>query len=836
MNGVMVVTLLWIKIFSVRGRLLLAFLGICTLASLSTSAALFSFHRLRNAVQHITEESAPVATDALRLSRQVERIVGAAPLILTRSATGQGGTELDIPKQLTQLKQLLKRLEQRRFEHKSLLAIRALVYHISLNLDEFENIVQQRNTAREHTQKLQKEFSTLLVRLQRPLFPAMILLDAKTAQFKRIASNFKADSLTKLALDLHQLQRVEKIMLETTSISDKLNGIATETSISNLDVVIFPLRRSIQIIEKNIKQLGQPYQSELNNLYPDFVSFVEGKNSLADARRMELQSAARGEELLTSNRDLSSKLTYAVDQLVAAANRKINGAANDALNVHRYGSNIVVVTLLLTLLSSGLIVWLFIERNLIRRINTLRESMLAVASGSLEQELPPPSDDELGKMAGALTIFRNTARVVQKSNIIQLRKARDQAEQASRMKSEFLANMSHELRTPLNAVIGITEMLLEGAHEQANSAISAPLERISAAGRKLLRLINELLDLASIESGRMCLNSEHTDIDTAVAEAADSSCQLAVKNNNEIDYEVSSNVEMIYTDPLRLRQILLSLISNACKFTHNGNIKISVCNEQKKADGDYILFEVTDNGIGIDAEYLPDIFREFSQSDGSTTRRYGGTGLGLAVSQRLSRIMGGNITVTSTSDKGSVFTLKLPVSAPQAYYNTQEQKTDPDNPQWKPALKKNSVVQYSKPIAEFVDGVSVPTNKVRQGLKGIKILGTLRGFTPFPWHDRIKSGEVELLESDSLPGLIRQSIIGRIDGVYANVAVVQHLLENEIGKAEALKFDIGLPFTRGHYRLSTINQQQVIDEFNQWMLNNKSLIQALRDEYFNSRN
>lgn len=650
------------NIFSVRGRLLLAFLGICALAGASAAATLLSFGSLRTALIDVTQVRAPVATDALELSRQAERIAAAGPLILLQSSQGSESPDVDISKQIELLRTQLNHLEERQFSDDSIFDIRLLVNLISQNLREFEQVVSEREAAHKKTLLLQKNFSELLVRLQRPLFPAMALLDAKVAQLSRLIDSGKTLSLNNFASELGQLQRVEKIMLETTSISDKLNGLVTETSIENLDIIAFPLKRSIEKIARSIDHLEEPYLTELNLIFPAFSAYISGNQSLLNARKNELEVSVYGEALLESNRELSTQLTKAVDRLVEFAKQEIDAATTHALDVQNVGEKVVISALILTLLSSLLIVWFFVEKNLIRRINDIHFGMLAIADGNLDQDLPPKGNDELGRMAGALTVFRNTAKVLKESNLRELKLARDQAQQASRMKSEFLANMSHELRTPLNAVIGITEMVLEDERDKPDSEICPPLERISAAGKKLLRMINELLDLAKIESGKMGLDPDHTDIYNAVTEVVEASLIAAEQNGNEISYAIETDLEYIYVDPVRLRQILSNLVSNACKFTHSGKIGINVYDEQAPSEPRSVLIEVSDNGIGIEEKYLPDIFREFMQSDGSSTRRYGGTGLGLAISQRLSRIMGGSISVESTVGAGSVFTLKLPVN------------------------------------------------------------------------------------------------------------------------------------------------------------------------------
>ena len=180
--------------------------------------------------------------------------------------------------------------------------------------------------------------------------------------------------------------------------------------------------------------LEEPYRSEMDLLFPEFSAFILGETSLPEARKAELEITTYGEALLASNRDLSGRLTVAVDHLVDFANEEIDAATTDALKAQQFAKNIVIAVFILMLLSSLLIVWFLVEKNLVRRINALSHATLAIARGNLDQELPPRGKDELGKMAGALSVFRDTARVVKENNLRELREARDQAEQASRMK------------------------------------------------------------------------------------------------------------------------------------------------------------------------------------------------------------------------------------------------------------------------------------------------------------------------------------------------------------------------------------------------------------------
>jgi len=244
----------------------------------------------------------------------------------------------------------------------------------------------------------------------------------------------------------------------------------------------------------------------------------------------------------------------------------------------------------------------------------------------------------------------------------QLKVLRDQAMEASTAKSRFLANMSHELRTPLNAIIGLTEMLREEAEGHDHVDFAEPLERVQRAGKHLLQLINDVLDLSKIEAGKVELQTEDFDATALARDLAVTAQPLAEKNANRLALNCAADAGMVRADPMRTRQVLLNLLSNACKFTEKGTVSLTVGRaKQNGADG--IVFAVTDTGIGMTPEQLARMFTEFTQADASTTRKYGGTGLGLAISKRLAEMMGGAIAVESAPGEGSNFTLWLPAAS-----------------------------------------------------------------------------------------------------------------------------------------------------------------------------
>lgn len=229
---------------------------------------------------------------------------------------------------------------------------------------------------------------------------------------------------------------------------------------------------------------------------------------------------------------------------------------------------------------------------------------------------------------------------------------------ANKAKSQFLANMSHELRTPLNAIIGYSEMLEEEAADAGYTELSPDLIMIRNAGRHLLALINEILDLSKIEAGRMELTTDAFQLNELVKDVIATVQPLVVKNNNKLELFVGNNLGEVRTDQIKVRQILYNLISNASKFTENGKIELYVSRDQIH-NQDWLTFEVKDSGIGMSREQLERIFEPFSQADSSTTRRYGGTGLGLAITKRFCSMLGGEINVISEPGRGTTFTAKL---------------------------------------------------------------------------------------------------------------------------------------------------------------------------------
>lgn len=372
-----------------------------------------------------------------------------------------------------------------------------------------------------------------------------------------------------------------------------------------------------------------------------------------------------------------------------------------------------IFTLALVVVIASLLLGVFSYFNFARPLLRLADATNKVSAGNLNErvDIRVPKfmmEDELtalGDNFNSMTdhlrdlyagLERKVAERTQELNKANedLALARDEALEANRTKSAFMANMSHELRTPLNAIIGYSNLLVTGTYGETTEKQNDRLVRILDSGKHLLALINDVLDLSKIEAGKMELYLEAFDVSELLDNVTETASSLMDKNRNELRREQPPDLGEMFSDVTKVRQILFNLISNAAKFTEDGSVTLSISDEIHD-DVTGIRFDVTDTGIGMSDQQQANIFREFVQADASTTRKYGGTGLGLTITRRFCEMMGGSITVTSEVGEGSTFSVWLP------------RKTHP--PKFGPSGKKkvetgtHAQVETTKPVVLIID-------------------------------------------------------------------------------------------------------------------------------------
>jgi signal transduction histidine kinase/CheY-like chemotaxis protein len=673
----------------VRGRLLLAFFAVSGFAVLGAGAAFYSFREFGDALGLITQQRTPAALKSQELARHVERIVAAAPALLTAANHAEKNRRSEeITSDEGALYVLLTNLTAAGVESSVIQGLEAEIKRLNDNLTRLDALVINRLLVGEQKKNLLSDAVQAEAAVQQLLAPWSSVMDQAIAQWRRskfdptlpLARRGEVDA--EFEKSLAWFRALQTSQVAASNVSDMLQRASAADTDSSVRVIGFRLQQALNELE----QLANDFDPRLRSLMVEAIAklrpFAVGNDSVPALRRREIVSIVEGTKLLSENAELSKSLTAKVAGLTVAASKDIADANAKALSVLRFSTWVLVIAVILSLISSVLIGWLYVGRNVVARLTTLSGAMRAIVGGRRDIAIPTGGRDEIAEMARGLEVFRGNAialdqllaeqeqaavRLEQKveQRTRELAEARDAADAANQTKSSFLASMSHELRTPLNAIIGLTDMLVSNAARFGTEKATEPLRRVHRAGTHLLGLINQVLDLSKIEAGKLDLNLEKVSIPPLIDEVVGTTRPLVEQNKNRLSVECPRDLGPIEADAMRLRQILLNLLSNACKFTKEGDVGLRVAAIEHEGRR-LVEFSVTDTGVGMTPEQMSRLFEEFSQADASTARQFGGTGLGLAITRRLCQMMGGNVTVTSEPGKGSNFVVRLPLAASPA--------------------------------------------------------------------------------------------------------------------------------------------------------------------------
>jgi len=429
----------------VRWHLLIAFFGISGFALIAAAAGLYSFSEVGKVIGRITDVRVPSAIASLELSRQAERILTAAPALLAVSdAARHEEVSRGVLAEAEELSKLLDALRRSAVNVAALGSIEPAVAGLGRNLGALDALIATRLEVRERKSRLLRRVSDTTVATQRLFAPAIAVMESKVAEWQRTRAAPDLDaagraSMTEIAEEMASFLPQQKVQAEVSAISDTLNKAAAAESAANLPHLAFPLRGSLYTLEALAGELTPDLKASLLARVDEFRDLAEGEDSILAVRARELDITARAEALLAENADLSRELTTALDRLVGASNADIGDASREALSVQRLGSGILIGVVVLSMLCSALIVWLYVGRNLIARLTALSQSMLAIANGNLQASLPAAGADEIGQMAKALTVFRDTAIEVKETNLREISEARRRLTDAIESVSEGFA-------------------------------------------------------------------------------------------------------------------------------------------------------------------------------------------------------------------------------------------------------------------------------------------------------------------------------------------------------------------------------------------------------------
>ena len=648
---------------SIGGKLLIAFGLLAGLTVGATFVSLIRFDQVENVLHGLIDVSMP----ALKLSMDVQ--IRAADVIETASEVGAAQDEVErftgmvtATDRIGSLWQAVEKLRTVIADDKTMVPIQTLIARIDSQVGSLNRTVGEGLAASQEPAKAFQQVGTATAAANRALAAMLDRFDS--AQALPVDGTRTADALTEARQKGVWLGQLHDLRSDFNDAARILSGAPQANNNEALSALRAQFDATFNRIQASVAKLGQNPQfaaevDALTTATRSLATHSTGDAGIFALRNQFLRVKASIASITKSLREDGAQLREGVAAIVSDAEKQ--AAESQQLSASAITASRIWLMLitLATLVIAGLIVWLFVHRYVVSRLDALADSMLDIARGNLAAPIPAAGPDELGEMSRALIVFRNNARDIQIARD-QALEARAEAEAASRSKSSFLANMSHELRTPLNAIIGYSEILAEDATDRGDDGSVKDLQKIQSAGKHLLGLINSILDLSKIEAGRMDVYLEQVNLTQLIDEVRVIIQPLIEKNGNRLVIECAPDIGSMRTDLTKVKQSLINLLSNAAKFTENGEVGLAIARQTGPAGDPHVLFKVSDSGIGMTEEQMGRLFEAFAQADSSTTRNFGGTGLGLAITKRFAALLGGSINVASKPGAGSTFTLDLP--------------------------------------------------------------------------------------------------------------------------------------------------------------------------------
>ena len=842
--------------WGLRGRLLLSFIAISSFAVIAAIVGSYAFHTIGKAVDEITDRTIPPAIISLELAQRTERILAVGPTLLgVNSVNELAGESAALDQEFKEAEKLVVQLSNTDLAETELKEIQTAFAQVNANFTALKGVTQKRIASVDRNDGVVRDIFSAYNQFRANLTPRFEDLQRNVSLLRNTLDPAGSSTEERLAAfeslnsALRDLALLEQIQQEAAKSFEALLRAAHASTPASLDTIRNQVTQSLGHIDNLVSGLASDALSALTGSLSRLRSDAIGDGGIMSARLVELETIDEGRRLTVENSVFAARLSTAVENLVAESTRGITAATDRTQSVQKLGNTTLLAVVALSLISSVLIVWLYVGRNVVARLTALSAGMRSIVSGRRDITVSVRGHDEITEMARAVEVFRDNAisldrflaereqaaqqleklvaertaelarsvdelralgevsqtinstldlntvlgaivtkaaqlsgtetgtiyvfneskheyelcatygmteslietlkeqhpvinealgRAIERREPIQTadlheeppslgrdimllagyparlivpllaadrilgalvvrRKAPGQfpkntiellqtfatqsvlaiqnarlfseideksrqVEIANQHKSQFLANMSHELRTPLNAIIGLTDMMVNNAARFGTDKALEPLRRVHRAGTHLLGLINQILDLSKIEAGKLELHLESISILPLIEEVVGTARPLAEQNKNVLAVECPRDLPPIETDAMRLRQIILNLLGNACKFTKSGNVTLQVAMALHQGQ-QFLEIAVIDTGIGMTAEQMSRVFEDFSQADASTERQYGGTGLGLSITRRLCQMMGGDVTVASEPGKGSTFTVRLPFAA-----------------------------------------------------------------------------------------------------------------------------------------------------------------------------